>query len=243
MEDKLIVNRKGDSEDGFMVTTKISNCLYPNKFYKLDKSKFTEITDTEDKVELVIDEHPMSVIIKGDWCATKCEDEDESNILGKSCGLFIDVDKIIIPTQIATKETLAYYNARLIEHGETIMFESPTEIPQCYMSIGKSYVKDYIYGKKKGVYLEWHNTPHFHMPMNEESRGCLILGKQLSNDEYELSAFVIPYGYGVLMESFTIHNDLFLIGDYMVMYTLTDNYSTVVLKQKDTTELVMVDLD
>ena len=102
------------------------------------------------------------------------------------------------------------------------------------MSIGENYANDFLlkedYGG--GCYLEYHDTPHFHKPITEDSSGYLILGKVIHN-KCHLNAFSIPYGYGIYTPPFVIHCDGFLIGKYMVVYTFTPNYSTVILKHNN----------
>jgi len=56
-----------------------------------------------------------------------------------------------------------------------------------------------------------------------------VIGKY-NGDKIMLSAFKIPLGYGVKIPNNVIHNDCFLIGKYLVIYSKTENYSTVLLK-------------
>ena len=100
------------------------------------------------------------------------------------------------------------------------------------MEVGENYVPDYIYPIGGGIYLEYHDFPHFHMPVNSECRGYLILGKYQDGDIL-LSAFKIPCGYAIYTPPQVIHNDIFLIGRYIVVYALTREYSTVTLRDKE----------
>ena len=108
------------------------------------------------------------------------------------------------------------------------------------MTIGKNYYEGYIKGKDKGIYLEYHDTGHFHMPLNEQCSGFLLLGKKMAycKRTYEhqiyLTGFEIPYGYAIYTPPNTIHCDLFLTGKYKVAYTMTNNYSTAIIKNKET---------
>ena len=104
-------------------------------------------------------------------------------------------------------------------------------LPITVMNIGQNYAKHYLLHENKGggSYLEYHDVPHFHMPLNEKSCGHIILGK-IINDICHLSAFKIPYGYAIYIKPNVIHCDGFLVGDYLVVYTITDKYSTVLLK-------------
>ena len=64
--------------------------------------------------------------------------------------------------------------------------------------------------------------------MNKFSRGYIILGKE-KDGNVELSAFKIPFGKALYVNKNVIHNDCFLIGNYNVIYTNTENYKTVLL--------------
>ena len=143
-------------------------------------------------------------------------------------------DVIKIPVLSANHEFLAYYHAKLYKQGDPILFESHCSLPVTVMDIGKNYIDAYIMNKNyaNGVYLEYHDLPHFHMPLNKSSTGYLILGKFIGR-KLRLTAFTIPYGYSIYTSPYTIHNDCFLIGKYIVVYSLTNNYSTFRLLNND----------
>jgi hypothetical protein len=46
----------------------------------------------------------------------------------------------------------------------------------------------------------------------------------------KVSTFKIPFGFGVLMTPWAIHSDAHLTGRYMVIYSATKNFSTVILR-------------
>ena len=79
------------------------------------------------------------------------------------------------------------------------------------------------------MYLEYHKNPHFHMPINESASGGIVLAKQ-NGDSYHISCFRIPYGYASYIPPYTIHNDCFLIGDYYVIYSKSEPFSTCLLR-------------
>jgi hypothetical protein len=101
------------------------------------------------------------------------------------------------------------------------------------MSIGPNYVEKWIWNKDVGEYLEYHDRPHLHVPMNEDASGYLILGKLVGKECYCLTAFSIPYGYGIYTPPNIIHSDAHLVGKYLTVYSKTESYSTVILKNKD----------
>jgi hypothetical protein len=103
------------------------------------------------------------------------------------------------------------------------------------VNIGKTYINDYILQENYGcgVYLEYHKNPHFHMPLNENSGGGIILAKKIEEDKYHISCFRIPNGYATYIPPYTIHNDCFLIGKYYVIYSKSEPFSTCLLRNKN----------
>lgn len=55
-----------------------------------------------------------------------------------------------------------------------------------------------------GAYLEWHDNPHFQMPIKREGLGeYLILGKMIgANNTLHIGGFEIPYGKAVYMRPY-----------------------------------------
>ena len=84
----------------------------------------------------------------------------------------------------------------------------------------------------KGHYLEHHDLPHYHQPRDAGAGGYLVLGRPIGAARegqvaLELTAFAIPFGSAVLTPPGVVHNDSWLVGNYRVMYGLTEVYSTV----------------
>jgi len=78
-----------------------------------------------------------------------------------------------------------------------------------------------------GAYLEWHNVPHFHMPLRADCGGYLVLGiMDEASSTFRLAGFRIPFGKAIYMKPFTIHNDCFLIGEFECVYASTDDFCT-----------------
>ena len=115
----------------------------------------------------------------------------------------------------------------MIKQNEPFNFYTPKPIEITYIDVGKSYISDYIYKYAGGAYIEYHNTPHIHMPLNSDCTGYLILGKKINTNTFRISAFNIPFGSALYIYPFVLHNDCFLVGNYLVAYTKTDVYSTV----------------
>ena len=91
------------------------------------------------------------------------------------------------------------------------------------MYIDKNYVDEFIMKKAGGVFIEKHDRPHYHIQLNEEAGGHVVIGKVVSDGVLVLSAFRIPYVSALYMQANVIHNDCFLTGLYGVVYSKTEN--------------------
>lgn len=236
---EIIVNRHGNTEDSFMITKKIIDEINPLNTYKvslngleLDKEKNVISLESESSLYSVIPEYYE---FEGKWLKESnihfSNIENEANILGGFCKFEIDLDAMQIPIQDATENNLLYYGCKLLKINDTIAFNTEDNLPLSIVSVGKNYVSQYILQEQYGggVYLEYHKNPHFHMPVNESASGGIMLAKE-NGDAYHISCFRIPFGYATYIPPYTIHNDCFLIGDYYVIYSKSEPFSTCLLR-------------
>lgn len=235
---KLIIERIGNTSSAIMKTNQIISQIYPNRPYKFLWSKMFEI---EELCEGNIRSMPKN-IIKPDSIQINYENVESnldncknSNIFDKTSTFICDEQKIKIPIVNATNENMAYYNCLLVNFNDIFIFSSHRTRPYTLfeMFIGRDYVKNYIMQQNfgGGVYLEYHDNPHFHAPSNKSTGGFLTVGKKNSN-RLEITGFRIPYGKGVYMPGGVYHNDCFLTGFWNVIYDDSNNYLTGILKTK-----------
>ena len=225
----IVVNRYGKSPESNMTTTKILREIYNYKNYVISqhegllesrgdtfcsepqpdgKNKYVAIDNTWDKDDLV-------------WTG-------DSNILGES-GIITLNEELEIPVS----KKYSFFGVKLYKVGDTIQFrDTDVTLPLCDVDIGINYIDDYLMKKAGGIYVEYHDRPHFHMPRDKDAGGYIIIGREI--DEYILlAAFEIPYGYALYTPSYVIHNDCFLLGKYMVVYSKTKEYSNVLFQNSD----------
>ena len=234
----LMVNRKGKNKDAYMLLRNISKAITPGVLYELKNSDLVKANKNIKQIELVKNNiKPKAHIeINAKW-DKKEEFGLKSNILGGLGSLIVNStqkDPIIVKIAETTSENLAYYGATLIKEGEGVIFEADKHLPLTEVSIGTNYIDGYIHVKEKGgvTFLEYHDRPHFHTPINDKAKGHLILGRK-EGEKIILSAFQIPYGYGIHTCPYTIHTDAYLVGEYRVIFSVTKNYSTTILKNKN----------
>ncbi len=234
----LLVNRKGAIEDAFMRTENIVGYVEPKKLYKLSW-RGLELESNEDGEATPIAKvsTPSYAEIRGEWISDIDLKTKDSNILG-GMGSFIlpdGEDTLTIPIAETTPENLAFYNSHLLKVGETVRFDSTGNLPVTITAVGKHYADVYLMDEQKGggAYLEMHDRPHFHMPLDEIAGGYLIIGKRGEDGVDRVSAFKVPYGHGVAMAPWCIHSDAYLVGRYVVIYSATPEFSTVILREKN----------
>jgi len=237
----IIVDRNGISKDSYMKTISIVDEILCGLSYKvtingvellLRSNPVHQVYQKERKIDI-----PKYLEFFGEWQSNRKIqiDHKDANILGEFSKFEIDLNKMNIPIQDATSENLEYYNVKLLKIDDKINFETNDNLPLCIVAVGANYIKDYIlhpdYGG--GVYLEYHKNPHFHMPIYLESNGGIMLAKKIEQDKYHISCFKIPFGYATYIPPYVLHNDCFLIGKYYVVYSVSEPFSTCLLRNKE----------
>ncbi|WP_424947780.1 hypothetical protein [Candidatus Spongiihabitans sp.] len=231
----IIVDRRGSEPQSYMQTTAMLGYIKPNQAYAADQRGFTPSDKDSAHPQPLhdADNIPSRLSFQGQWRQNFARQPVEGNILGGNDSLVVENNFLEIPVAETTPENLGYYRASLFKNGDPFVFECCKNLPVSEMHIGESYVAGYIMDPLAGggVYLEHHNTPHFHMPKNADAGGYLVLGKR-RDDDYQVSAFKIPFGYGIYTAPHILHNDCFLTGKYNVVYNVAENYATAILKTK-----------
>lgn len=232
----LTVNRQGVSPESYMRTENYLGYVEPNKVYQLQLDGMYE-TKTLSVKPLPNAITPPRTQLTGDWQSKVDLTIDDANILGGNGRYLLNKGETSLEIAIAetTPEHLAYYHSSLVKIGEAIQFESNGNLPLTVTSVGKDYPQGYLLDPKLGggAYLEVHDRPHFHMPLDESCGGYLIIGKRNKEGLDEVSAFKVPFGYGINMAPWAIHADSYITGRYMVVYSATSDFSTVIIRKED----------
>ena len=235
-----MVNRVGITTNSYMKTVKILKTIKPNINYKILLKNLVEIEELKSHTHInpfkklnIIE--PRYIEIECDWILANTENNtpNVANILG-NFGKLITNSNINIPINIASYDNVKFYNATLFNLYDLIKFECEEDLPLTEMIIGDEYVKNYIEDEKLGggQYLEYHNNPHFHSPISSNNSGYYILGKKEYN-KIKLSAFTIPFHKAIYTPGYIIHSDANLVGNWLVVYSKTNMYSSVLLRDKE----------
>jgi len=235
---ELFVNRIGRTNEAYMITTKLIDVFSVNCTLTLDKNEIinTNKTINHKTPQLLYSETPNYTIVDGVFDDIQIINKglSENNILGNNSIFYSKMNNIQIPVIKCTTEFLEFYGCQLIHEGDVFKINNNNEIPFFRVEIGEDYKTDYLLkeGLGEGFYVEIHDTPHIHQPVNRDARGFLVLAKRQGH-MLMLSKFRIPYGKAVYIPPNIYHNDSLLIGEYNVLYTRTDNYHTYVFKTHD----------
>jgi hypothetical protein len=234
--DRIKVNRTGGHAQSFMITDEIVGTVEPGKKYRIGLTNLvpTDVEVSESFKQRGQGQAPANVRFRGSWITTDDGNATDSNILGGSGTLQINQTELCIPEIVATAKNLSFYGAKLVQVGDIIEFETNALLPVTLMRVGSAYVEHYLKVENKGggAYIEYHDRPHLHVPTDKSATGCMIIGRSLG-DEYILSAFKIPFGYGIYTPPNLLHADAFLVGNFLVVYSVTDHFSTVIFRSPD----------
>jgi hypothetical protein len=163
----------------------------------------------------------------------------DNNILGSNHILYTlnRIDQISIPIAECNSTNLSVYGAKLITPERPYFkLDNICPMPLFNMTIGCDYVSDYLLqpGLGDGFYMEKHNTPHIHIPVDNSSCGYYILGTIINNSLYA-TAFQIPANCAIYTPPNVYHCDGALVGNWNVMYACASEYITYIIHNNDDT--------
>lgn len=191
----------------------------------LDKGTSNWIIDNQSKTGIEENKNaPDKVRVKAEWfdstqaLAANIDvvSGSSGNTFGKMGALLVP-DGFSIPTVMANPQNVQYYGLELIENGENLTVHSPeADIIMMEYDYTSIYKKDFLMQKYGGggIFVEFHNFPHIHIPLHEDCGGYIVIGKKLSAEEFDFTAFQIPFGYALYTPPNTIHGDGTLVGKY-----------------------------
>lgn len=169
---------------------------------------------------------PDRVLVRASWYdASEAKEAGIKIIAGDDASVFEGLGTILvpddfrIPTAKATKENVKFYGLELIKDGGDFTVASDEyDIVLMKYDYSDNYRDDFLTQLHGGggFYVERHNFPHIHIPLSEESRGYIVIGKQHTKNSFSFTAFQIPHGHALYTPSNTIHGDGTLIGKYAI---------------------------
>jgi hypothetical protein len=232
----LLVDRCGASDEAFMRTECLLGHVNPDTIYRVGMGGLTPDPGTA-PTEMPKSIAPEFAVMDGSWEFDIDYENDDANILGGNGRYALPSNQHVleIPEVEPCQAHLAFYGCRLVKVGDTLSFDTKAPLPVTITIVGKTYIADYLFRKEHGggEFLEIHDRPHFHMPLEKEAAGHMLIGKTGSDGIRVVSAFRIPYGYGILTTPWAIHADSHLVGRYMVVYSVAKHFSTVIIRSSN----------
>ena len=234
--DQIVVDRCGDDPQSYMRTEDIIGHVAPGAPYRIDADRLSRVGgETRSRsASAVPDIPPPHVRLRGIWNATEDVESSNANVFGGLGTLTLSQSDFDIPEAPSSEPALAYYGARIYQHGDIVEFAASQNMPVTVTSFGPTYASGFLHvdGLGSGSFIEHHVPPHLHMPLERSASGYLLLGRS-DGDDYQLSAFRIPYGTAIYTPANVLHADPYLVGRYLVVYAATEQYSTVVFRSQD----------
>jgi hypothetical protein len=232
----LMVDRRGGTDEAYMRTECLLGHVNPDTIYRVGMDGLTPDPGAA-LTEMPTGIAPDFAVMDGRWEFDIDFKNDDANILGGN-GRYVlpsHQNALEIPEVEPCPAHLAFYGCRLVKVGDTLSFDANAPLPVTITTVGKTYVADYLFREEHGggEFLEIHDRPHFHMPLDEEAAGYILIGKTGSDGIRTVSAFRIPYGYGILTTSWAVHADSHLVGRYMVVYSVAKHFSTVIIRRSN----------
>jgi hypothetical protein len=232
----LVVDRCGGTDDAFMRTECLLGHVNPGNIYRVGMDCPTPDPGAA-PTEMPTSIAPDFAVMDGSWDFDIDYENHEANILGGNGRYVLPRQQQVleIPEVETSAAHLAFYGCRLVKVGDTLSFDANAPLPVTITTVGKNYVADYLFREEYGggEFLEIHDRPHFHMPLEEGAGGHMLIGKTGSDGTRVISAFRIPYGSGILTTPWAIHADSHLVGRYMVVYSVAKHFSTVIIRSSN----------
>lgn len=250
---QAIVNRSAESGELLMTTTAVHAIVQPGESLVITTRLNLHVDAIPNPLPSF--DRTCFVSVGASWLDASIKAAtvgDDANVFGQS-GLFLlagSCDQLTIPMQNAaavSADALAYFGATLIPVNQSISNFNTSPYPLCFVSYQfmPDYIEQYVLQPNKGggVFVETHDFPHVFVPMSPDCRGGLILGREVGQQQFEFSAFSIPYGYAMHIKSNVIHGDSFFVGEYAITLTERSKASTVLMRKADESILPVEQVD
>ena len=171
-------------------------------------------------------EKPDMIAVKAAWHSPKNIRKAGINIkAGGNSNVFNGFGAILVPDDFqipiveASKENVRHYGLTLIENQHALeLLSDEFDLILAKYRYAKNYRQDFLTEVEGGggYFVETHNFPHIHAPLSPDCGGYITVGKKLSEDNFNFTAFSIPYGYALHTPANTIHGDGTITGEHAI---------------------------
>ena len=195
---------------------------------------------------------PDMVAVKAAWYRPEDARKAYVNVqAGGNANVFYELGAILvpdgfrIPVVTASKENVMYYGLTLVENDQAFeLLSDEFDMVLAKYRYGKNYQEDFLteLAGGGGYFVETHNFPHVHAPLSPDCGGYITIGKRVSPDEFNFTAFTIPYGYALHTPANTIHGDGTIVGEHAITVATTSAKADTVLFYNEHTKAMARDL-
>jgi len=197
-------------------------------------------------------DQPDMVTVKAAWHRPDAARKAGINVqAGGNANVFYGMGAVLVPDGFripvvkASKDNVRYYGLTLVENHqafELMSDEFAMVLAKYYY--GANYREDFLteVAGGGGYFVETHNFPHIHAPLSPDCGGYMTIGKRLSANEFNFTAFSIPYGYALHTPANTIHGDGTIVGEHAITVAITSAEADTVLFYNEHTKAVARDV-
>ena len=125
------------------------------------------------------------------------------------------------------------FGVKLFAPGETLpkMNIKNQKVYLVSYKINEQYATKYVHDLKgPGIFLEYHNFPHYVTPIGKDSRGPFVIGKFRKGGGMDIIGINIPLGHTLYIPPNIIHNDWYFIGKLATTVLVGEESDTVFLR-------------
>jgi len=196
-----------------------------------------------------VSEIPEMVTVQASWhspkyARIKIKAGGNANVF---CGLgaILVPDDFRIPIVKASQQNVRHYGLTLLENRQVVeLISNEFDLILAKYRYGKNYRQDFLTEVEGGggYFVETHNFPHIHVPLSPDCGGYIIIGQKLSADNFNFTAFSIPYGTALHTPANTIHGDGTIVGEYAITVATASAEADTVLFYNEHTRAMAQDV-
>jgi hypothetical protein len=189
----------------------------------------------------------FNVFEKTSWASVSCQGPQSSFASGLSVPV-LDLSLPLEEQQLKKMESMFSFNffPSAVATSVCLHLQNPYPIVSCLVNIGQDYVPDFLLRSKVGVYIEQHEMPHVHRPLDPDASGFMLFARQRRTENsvpvehqngetpgtkfsghFDFLFVKIPFGSCIYTPPFSWHADCFLTGSWEVLYSTRGNNRTL----------------
>lgn len=182
--------------------------------------------DLASKNCIVPDTSPHRVVVEATWySAEEAQAAGIKVVAGADASIFAGLGALLVPDDFhipaveATPDNVKFYGLTLVTEGDPFTIDSDEyDMALIEYDYHRNYRDDFLTRTEGGggYFVERHDFPHLHVPLDDACGGYIVIGKQMSERQFAFTAFRIPHRHALYLPSYTIHGDGTLVGNHAI---------------------------